>query len=171
MMGKARIKAGEPRLAVACFERWVEFVRESGDQRTEADALGWLGIGWTGAGFADRGTVALRHNFRSRARSAITALNCMLWENSDRRRRFSAISQAPPRFTANNYPSPGRRATKAAELDALENLGIAHSRLKDTGKAAHFHNEHLLAARATGDQSSESRALGISASGDPSGKS
>ena len=39
-----------------CFEQWVEFARENADRATEADALGWLGVGWTDSGFADRGT-------------------------------------------------------------------------------------------------------------------
>ena len=160
MLGQARAKSGEPRLAVPCFEQWVEFARASGDRRAEADALGWLGAGWTGSGFADRGTGCFEAQLR------------IAREIGDRAGELHALGKlGHAKSTLGDFQNAAAlhgeqlsvardTGDRAAEVDALENLGVAWTRLKDLEKAAHFHEEQLLAARATGDQSAESRALG-----------
>ena len=160
LLGKARAKAGEPRLAVACFERWVESARESGDHHAEAEALGWLGVGWTRAGFPDRGTGCFDAQLR------------IAREAGDRGSELHALGKlAQAKATLGDFQNAAALHTeqlaiaretgaKAVELDALENLGVAYSRLKDIEKAAGFHEEQLILARALGDDLAQGRALG-----------
>lgn len=159
-LGKARMKAGEARLAVACFERWVEFARENGDRNAEADALGWLGVGWSESGLPTRATGCFEAQLRIAREVGNRAFEMQALGKLGATK--SALGQFQDAATLHGEQLRAAMEIKdrAGELDALEQLGVAWTRLKEIEKAAGFHEEQLLAARETGDLSAESRALG-----------
>ena len=159
-LGKARAQSGEARLAVACFEEWVEIARGAGDRRDEADALGRLGAGWMDAGFPDRGTgcfeaqLVIAREIGDRA-GEVRALD---------RLGKSKASLGDFQNAAGLYDEQLRIAReigdRGSEAGALENLGLVWVRLNDPAKGADFHRKQLRLARELGDRAGESRALG-----------
>ena len=160
MLGRARVKSGEARLAVSCFERWVESAREAGDRRAEAEALGWLGVGWTGSGLANRATGCFEAQLRIAREIGDRASEAHALGKLGQAEALLGDFQNAATHHADQLRIAMEIGDRPAELEALENLGLAWTRLKEIEKAAGFHESLLTVARATGDLSAESRALG-----------
>ena len=160
MLGEARVESGEPRLAVACFERWVESARSAGDRRAEAEALGWLGVGWMGSGLANRATGCFEAQARLAREIGDRASEVQALGKLGHARAALGDFQNAATHHADQLRLAMEIQDRTAELDALEHLGLAWTRLKETEKAAGFHESLLHTARATGNLSAESRALG-----------
>ena len=160
LLGKARASCGEPRLAVVCFEQWVEMARASADRHAEAEALGWLGVGWTETGFADRGTGCFEAQLRIAREIGDRGGEVHALGKLGEAKSILGEFQGAAALHDEQLRIARETGDRAAEVDAMEKLGVAWTRMKDLEKAAHFHAEQLAAARASHNHLAESRALG-----------
>ncbi len=159
-LGQARMQNGEPRSAVACFERWIEITRESGDRLAEADALGWLGAGWVRSGLPNRATGCFEAKIRIAREMGERGIEARAHGDLGKAQAELGEHQQAADSHAEQLRIAMEIQDRASEVDALEQLGVAWTKLKDIEKAATFHEKQLLAARETGDQAAECRALG-----------